>query len=482
MKRWQGLVGVLALVGLVATPAFADQRLTVTGFIDNHIRYMHNISGNDRDLTIDNDEPFNGRTRGRFFFNVALNETSKAVLGIELDQTWGQRADNAFAAFDSGTDNVQTFELKWLYTDLKIPDLPVRFEVGGLSVQATRLKDLSILHQDVAAVTMRVDAHPQVKLYVWYTQLGENFDDLEGALGQRRYGEDYATGITVQTTPIKGLDIDIPFAWQYIGIDDPVTKATSTLRIPSAAMANESRFWIGVDARWRYGNFTFSPTFIYNGGTREFNNGQDSDLSSFLLDVRGAYVVGPFTVTAKFVYTPGNEASDNIDVPGTDINFYQSIAVDTVYRSADWFEIFGFNIDSTSDALFNLNDPRSIRSNLSFDQFGLIFGAVRGDYKVLPQLTFTAALGFFAAAEKVGRPTRSLGLSSPATYNYTGRDQYLATEIDAWITYNVIKGTDFDIWFAYAFVGDALNLQAPGGPVQQAEDVVGIGARLISRF
>jgi glucose-1-phosphate adenylyltransferase len=64
----------------------------------------------------------------------------------------------------------------------------------------------------------------------------------------------------------------------------------------------------------------------------------------------------------------------------------------------------------------------------------------------------------------------------------TGRDNYLGTEIDAWIRYNLFRGTDVDVYFAYAFIGDALNLQDPGGAVQQAEDSIAGGARVIYRF
>jgi hypothetical protein len=164
--------------------------------------------------------------------------------------------------------------------------------------------------------------------------------------------------------------------------------------------------------------------------------------------------------------TPGNDANSNVNTPGSDIDFFQFIAIDTVHRSLDWFEIFGFNIDTTSAPPFG--DSRSMRSNLGFDQYGLLHAALR----------------LFWAAEDVGRPARlgPASATSNPSFNYTGEDNYLGTEIDAWIRYNIFRGTDIDVYFAYAIVGDALNLQNPGGPVREAQDSVAGGARVLYRF
>jgi hypothetical protein len=478
-------------------PAYADQRLTVTGFIDNHVRVIKNNSATDDDLSNDDDEPFGARTRGRITFSIAATEFSKAHIGFEFDQFWGDSSRNipgsgssptrcvtteppgqppgtgtctlVNGGFDIGTDNF-VFELRHLYVEFKLPGTPVQFRIGGLPLDATRLKNLMLVTMDVAAIEALVDFSPQLKLLAYYSQSEEDFDELFAS----KLGEDYFTGLTLQTTPMKGLDVDLIFAFQHLS--GPNFSA-STERFVTAGMLREDRWWLGVDARWRWGNLTVSPTFIYEGGTREFAAG-DGDISAFLIDLRGSYVIGPLTVAAKFAFTPGNEASDTLG-PNSDRNFYQPIAIDTVHRSTDWFEIFGFNLDTTHPPLFGFNDTRSIRSNLSFDQFGLIHGAVRGDYKALQNLTLTGALGFFSAAEKVGRPTR-VGAATPGSnFNYTGQDKYLATELDVWLTWVLFRGTDVNVWFAYAFTGDALNLN---NPVREAENVVGAGARILYRF
>jgi hypothetical protein len=90
MKRWP----LFVLGVLLAVPAYADQRLSVTGFLDNHIRVFKNNSATDDDLTNNDDEPFGARTRGRITFSVAATEFSKAHVGLEFDQFWGDSRSN----------------------------------------------------------------------------------------------------------------------------------------------------------------------------------------------------------------------------------------------------------------------------------------------------------------------------------------------------------------------------------------------------
>jgi hypothetical protein len=509
MKRWNVVVALLVLVGLMAAPAYADMRLSVTGFVDNHIRYTQNLSPFDDNLTngtavdtaanpcrgnCDDENDFRGRTRARIFFNLAANEFSKAVVGFEIDQVWGRVGTTGQVGqegFDLGTDNIVA-EVKWAYIDAKIPGTPVSFRLGGFDFKADRLKgSCTLLCIDAGGIDIEIAFDPQVILSVYFSNTEEDDDRIVTA---SRIGDDYFTGFTLMTIPYKGLKANLIFAFQHI----EGASTTAALRIGSTGQTSEDRFFIGVEAEWKMGNFTFSPTFIYGGGSRKFAtaSASDIDISTFVADIRGAVVFGPLTVTGKFVYTPGNESSDSLAAGGSDINYWQSIAVDTVHRPTEWFELFGFNIDSTSPAMFTLNDSRSVRSNLSFDQFGLIHGAIRVDYKATNTIVVTGALGFFAAAEDVGSPSAgragvSQGNGRPlVTRNYTGEDTYLATELDVWLRYALYKNADLDVWFAHAFVGDALDLCAdatgPGTGVacvrSSAQDVTAAGARILYRF
>jgi hypothetical protein len=140
--------------------------------------------------------------------------------------------------------------------------------------------------------------------------------------------------------------------------------------------------------------------------------------------------------------------------------------------------------------MFTLNDSRSIRSNLSFDQFGLLHGAIRADFKAHQKIVVTGALGFFATTEDVAPPSVGRTQANNANRNYTGEDTYLGTELDVWLRYALFKGVDVDVYFAHVFAGDALDLCAAGTGVgtgvacvrSSAQDITAAGTRLLYRF
>ncbi|WP_218673820.1 hypothetical protein, partial [Candidatus Entotheonella palauensis] len=521
MRRWSSILIAFCLTGVMVAPAAAvdvGEFLSITGFIDNHIRYVDNVSSNEEDnpipgladedqddhngnLTTDDDDIWSGRTRGRIFFTVRPNAFSKAVVAFEMDQTWGQSNDDdtggGAVGFDLGNDNT-VVELKHLYVEVKIPSTPLRLQVGGFNVSATSLKRCVVYCDDSGGIAIEGAWSPQFKTYSWVVVAEEEFIEDNAPTGGDDFGEDWTIGTSFRLQPAKGIDVHLMGA--YYAIDGPSADSSSLIigrcsgsrdggnAANAHCFEKDRRYYFGLDARLKFGGLTVSPTFIYLGGKRDLAAGGEVDLQSFLFDIRGKYSWGPVSVEGKFVYIPGNEANDPLDGSDDDLKFWQNISVTTVNRTVQWFELFGFNIDSTHPANFGSNDSRALRSAGTFDQFGLIHPAIRVDYKASKPLTISAMFGLFYAAEDVGAPARFLG-DVPANRNWTGEDKFIGSEIDLLLTYQWFKGTTVNLWFAYAQSGDAHDLCAPGTSqaagncdVQEAEDRVGVGARMIYRF
>ncbi|WP_218673750.1 hypothetical protein, partial [Candidatus Entotheonella palauensis] len=518
MRRWSSILIAFCLAGAMAAPAAAvdvGEFLSITGFIDNHVRYVDNLSSAEEagrgNLSLDDDDQWNGRTRGRIFFNVKPNAFSQGVVGFEFDQVWGDDGDGG--GFDLGNDN-NAFELKHLYVDLKIPTTPIRMQVGGFSVNATSLKRCIVFCDDAGGIAVHGDWSPNFSTYTWFIVAEEEL--IED--GPDDVGEDFTIGTNFKVKVAKGIDIH--FMAAYYGIDGP-SSDSSSLMIGSCSGSREGgdgradvdlngdgdtndagetlvgnhcfdkdeRYYFGIDAQLKFGAFTLKPSFIYMGGQRDLVNGGEVDLQSFLLDLRGKYSAGPLSVEGKFVYIPGNEANDPLDGSDDDLKYWQNISVTTVNRTVNWFELMGFNIDSTSAPSFGFNNSRAMRSAGTFDQFGLIHPAVKVDYNISKPLTLSAAVGAFLSAEDTGVPARFID-EIPATYNWKGGNNYLGTEFDVVLTYRWFKGATVNVWFAYAATGEAQDLCAPGTggrtqtpcDEQEAEDRVGFGARMIYRF
>ena len=95
MRRTLFLALALLTAFAVAVPVADAQtpnpnaKVTISGLIDNVGTYTRNMSGFDFNLARNNDAQFYGRTRGRFDIIGEIGK-AKAVLGIEIDEYWGQ--------------------------------------------------------------------------------------------------------------------------------------------------------------------------------------------------------------------------------------------------------------------------------------------------------------------------------------------------------------------------------------------------------
>src|SRR5262245_18421476 len=144
-------LAALALLGVATTDSFTQAAAAapaapiptfkMTGFIDELVTYSDNTSNLDFDLHR-KDYVFYGRTRGRFD-SVGEYGKAKAVLGLELDEVYGQTgtgnsniytvqgaattastgAVNVFpgtdGSFSLNTDVRGQLEIKWLYTEFE---------------------------------------------------------------------------------------------------------------------------------------------------------------------------------------------------------------------------------------------------------------------------------------------------------------------------------------------------------------------------
>lgn len=502
---------VLLLVGLfVATAASADDRLTVSGSFDNRFYVINNLSGFDDNYTSldlgdygqggDQDDLQLGISRLVFTFNVEAFENSRLVFTTLTDTTWGN-SDFWGTPFDYGPYEANAIRLNVLYVEGLIPGTATLMRVGAVPPNGMRLKSACMLHCIVAAgVTLTTPLSDASNVHLWYSRISD--DGWDGT--QASTGADWAAGLRVELSPIEGLDLDVIAAYQLVDCQDSLGGIfsdcdTQTIRMRTTAsddgnggllegstMLEENRYWVGVDTRYQYGDFTISPTLLVHFGNTTLMNGGESDIASYLLDVTAAYQMGRFGWQARLAYSPGNPASDDLG-DGSTLNAWQFVGAYNGQPSVAWFSLWGSDgalITNIYPNMFDYCGGRSIRCSLTFDQFGLMHVAVRGDYTINEKTTLTGALGIFSTAEEVGRPARLGPISDTdnPTFNYTGQDTHLATEVDVWLTHQVYSNTNMELWAAYAMNGDALNLQMEDGSISEAQDTVGAGVRVNYSF
>jgi hypothetical protein len=478
------------MVGTSNHSAFDDN---FTSLVLDHPHATNMQAGDEDDMLL-------GISRLVFTFNTTAFENTEVVWTIFADQYWGEGGAAGRNAWRPDNYNEDGLRLHGnLYVDLLIPNTAAILRVGAFSANAQRLKGCMIHCVDTMGASVTAPLSDMVNTYTWYSIWADNWDGVAG-IGADGATDDetWAFGTRVEFTPMDGLDVDLIYAYQRLGCSDPrvggCSVRTLQLRNPAqvggdelgstSLVANEDRNWIGLDVRYQYGSFTFAPTVILHFGSTELMNGGESDISSFLLDIEATYQASPaLLLKGRVGYSPGDAASEDLG-DGSTLNSYQILGTYVLQPSLSWFSLWGYNNIIVYPFTFDYATGRSISARMSFDQFGLMVAAARAEYTINSKTLLTGSLGVISAAEEVGRPARfGSDRSVNPSFNYTGQDTHIATELDVELVYDVNPATQLKLWAAYAVNGDAMNLQMEeGGPVADAADTVGGGATLTYSF
>jgi len=498
-------------------PAFAAE-LRVTGFIDNVFpRWDSNYSGVDNDPTR-KESTFFGRTRMRSFFNFIASDNLRGVFGIEIDQTYGAPSFNrlgsgcveeegTFAAeqcgFDNGIDN-NAIEVKHMYVDFRVPQLGFgnRWRLGGRSLNVTPLHDQVLYHMDNGGGDVRFDLSDQVSVLLYYTQLEE---DLDRFVGSAKIGEDYLTGMTLMLKPISGLDFHVlglynhghaPFGGSLTGTGGPFNNvAGDTMNVRT-----ESRWYVGFDARYRIGNTSIEPGFIYMFGDRKFSAAsaavtgvRDIDFDAFQGFLLVEHATGPWLFGGFFGYASGDKADRDLNNRGIgtrgDMEGFRTVGVDGSHLFGEWLELFGTStVDGVGD-----RDFRRMGEVAKLDRFGWMIVAGKVEYKATERLILEGAAGAAWTAEESGCPaTFRLGsIDGPCTatgvprtgqtrepqLNFTGSSRFVGWEVDAGFRYTILPGLTWTPRVAYGDYGDAVALNN-----RKAQDAWAVINRMIYIF
>jgi hypothetical protein len=324
------VIAVLVIAAMLAPPAHAQapaSKVTIQGLIDNVASYANNMSIYDLNLQRRDKEMY-ARTRARPDI-IGEVGTSKFVLGLEFDYSYGQissnndqnsgltnlRGSERFGSSSGGTlntDLARLVEVKWAYTEFDLPlPMATRLRIGAQPFDAT-YKQSIYANSDFTGFNLDTTLSPMAKLhltYVFITDRGTGRGD--GFL----QGESFAAIADPEITLMKGIDIRPIYSYMFIGgassssYSGPrlgrggvangrcagqdasltVTPATGTgvagtsantttlpggFGAPAAAPcfpdgAKEDRSTVGIDARIRMGAFSFDPTFLYQFGQRD---------------------------------------------------------------------------------------------------------------------------------------------------------------------------------------------------------------------
>jgi hypothetical protein len=502
MMRYLGVVALLALLGLMTLPALAAE-LRVRGFLENIVPHLDsNTSDQDFDMTRNTDQIFFGRERARLFFDFVASDDLRGVLALEVDGIYGAPRFNRVGSrcmlesglytfeqcgFRNGIDT-NALEVKNLYIDVRIPQLPIgnRFQLGGIPADVTPLHPSLLYTIDAGGGSMRLDFTDQMSLLLHYIQLEEDLDRFRGST---KLGEDYIAGITLMLKPLPALDLHLLGVYGHLQTPFGPTLLIGTGSFngiigDATNVTIEDRYYIGFDARYRLGNLSIEPSFIYLLGTRKFctpgtlintdgavipcrsaqGRSGETKFNAFETQLVLHYTMRSWLWAGKFAYTSGNAANDDINNTGigkkSEVKGFRPLGIDGYHIFGEWFEILG---RSEVDAIGSATLIRPGKQG-TFNTFGWMVIGAKTEYLATDRLVLEGSVGGFWTAERTACPAvlRVGAVTGPCAVSpldFTGNSRYAGTEIDIGLRYSILPGLFWTPRFGWAFLGDAWQIQ-----------------------
>ncbi|HSF32789.1 MAG TPA: hypothetical protein VLK82_20250, partial [Candidatus Tectomicrobia bacterium] len=236
----------------------------------------------------------------------------------------------------------------------------------------------------------------------------------------------------------------------------------------------ESRYYLGFDARYRIGNTSIEPGFIYLLGSRKFSSASaavtgvsDTDFNAYQGHVIARHTLGPWLFAGKAVYVSGDDANADLNNRNigsrSDVKGFRYLGVDTSHFYGEWFEILGkSDVDSTGNRTF-----RRMGETAHLERFGWVILGGKAEYRYTDNLTLVGGAGGFWTAEKTGCPavvrtaTGACGApnnsSGQPALNFTGDSRFVGWEVNTGLRYTIMPGLSWTPLLAYADYGDALS-------------------------
>jgi len=358
-------------------------------------------------------------TRTRLYYTAVFHENLKFVNKFEFDAAWGSISGSRAAGAPTnrgyglvGADGAN-IEIKNSYADFNLG--PVNAKVG---VQGAKLARGFLIDDDFsgAIVTFKGEnfAIPLIWLKVNEGGNGKDANDMD---------VDYY-GIA-PSFKAGGVKINPYVVYAY---SDNVSGYK-----PALGGEELNMFYAGLDLDASFGPADIWFTGIYQGGDMDLLNSDDSvDFSAWLADLGVSFGANWGDIHAECFYATGDD-----DPTDDEIEEYFVPAGQSHY----WAEIMGYGI------LGDVSYAR-VSNNAPADQIGdIMAGNIGVTVKPMDKLKISLDAWYAALAEDI--------------VTLKGNEEnYLGTEVDLVITYQLVQGLNLDIVGAYMFAGDATTMEA----------------------
>jgi len=304
MKRFALVALLAAMLFGVASSASATE-LKVRGNLDVYGMWSANLVDHDSDVA-DGDN-YMTTQRMRTYFDYVANENLKAVLGLEIDNIWGQGT-----AADWGTDGKSNIEVKHAYLNFTLPDTTVNVQAGLQYIALPSVFGNPVFDDDAAAITVGAQINDMFGLTVGYTRGADGSTNVSNSLlvdGENQ--DDMDMAFIAAPITLDGFSIAPYFGYAWIG--ENVTfpgQAPSTAALGEFTLDGGATVWVaGANAELTmFDPLTFAADLIYGVGEDD-----DYETKGWYGALAASYKMDIMTATLFTTYATGADDDDNED-------------------------------------------------------------------------------------------------------------------------------------------------------------------------
>jgi len=460
MRKGLTVLFATVLVAVLALPALADHELLgyyrSKGYVSNIKNYT---SANYVNPTPANVNPTSSyvEQRLRLKFTTGV-ENVKAVLFLEQDMMWGdasgQVARNQGGAIQGDSINL---EAKNAYLWFKLPNTSADFTVGLQNV-SDPYRGVFMGGADMAGVLSTFKFEP-VSFRVG------GFNPWERDTNQ---ADDSLIFIAeAKIAPTKNLNVGLNFYFIRDGADalgaasgETSTPGPGYLGGVQVVPGVTKIYMPGVNVDFNAGAVKISGFVFAQFGDRVYDSGAPkTKFNGYAGDVRVDANVGPAKVFLEGLYTSGDKPSSSDKIEGVvvaeDFKIFSSASQPISFD----MQILGPNgddINTSRNLTYTTNNNRAAGGYaMNGVRLGATFIAAGASMKLNDKMDAKVGVGYLRANE-----------TAPAALTGTNLNvsKSMGTELNGNVNYNIMKGLDFGLFGAYAWLGDGYKVAGSPSP------------------
>lgn len=463
MRKGFLIVLMVALVAAIAAPAMAGTDINgfyrSKGYISNYKNYS---SGNYVNPTPAGIAPTNSYVEQRLRLKFSMGEENvKAVAFFEQDMMWGDTSGqagtrNAGGAIQGDSINVET---KNVYLWFKLPNTSADFTVGLQNV-SDPYRGVFMGGADMAGVVSTFKFEPlsfRVGGFTPWERDTNQADDTQLFIAEAKIA------------PMKDLNIGLNFYFIRDGADTLGAASGETSTSNSAAqflggnqvVAGVTKIYMpGVNVDFNAGVAKISGFAFAQFGDRVYDSGAaKTKFGGYAADLRVDANAGPAKVFLEGLYTSGDKPGTSGKIEGVVVaeDFkMQSSSSNPTSLDLQILTSNGDDINTARNLTYGSNNNR-VQAGYAMNgvRLGATFIAAGASMKLNDKMTAKVGAGYLRANQTapVALPGTNLSLKKS-----------MGTEVNANLNYNIMKGLDFGLYGAYAWLGDGYKVAGSPEP------------------